>query len=118
MNTIEQLQQRLATEITSRTCGDGYVLTTKKIAPPIRCMDGVYLSVQASSNHYSSPRTNAGPWTQVEVGYPRDSNGAAMTMPDSWVEYAESGESISDIFGYIPLELVAQFIDEHGGIKD
>ena len=30
--------------------------------------NGVELSVQASDNHYCSPRDNDGPWTSVEVG--------------------------------------------------
>lgn len=109
MDTIEQLQQRLAT--TTRFSG-GYEI--KPITRQVTCMDGVTLSVQASTSHYSSPKTNTGPWTKVEVGYPK----GITAMPQSWQEYAEDSEPVSDIYAYIPIELVAQFIDEHGGIKD
>jgi hypothetical protein len=34
----------------------------------ITLSNGVELSVQASENHYCSPRDNDGPWISVEVG--------------------------------------------------
>lgn len=113
MTTIEQLQQRLATEIKKTPNGVGYKLPARRVT----CVDGVTLSVQASEMHYSTPRENHGPYSKVEVGFP----GRITTMPTSWREYGECADdtdSVCDIYAYIPIELVAQFIDEHGGIKD
>lgn len=38
-----------------------------KIRESIKCSNGLQLSVQASENHYCTPRNNEGPYTHVEV---------------------------------------------------
>lgn len=86
----------------------------KPIADKIKCKDGVSLSVQASRFHYSSPRDDDGPYTAVEVGFIQDADGNAVTPPDSWREYAE-GEFPNDVYAYVPVELVEDFITSHGG---
>jgi len=57
---------------------------SQEIRPQIVCVDGVGLSVQASSGHYCEPRID-GPVTyySVEVGYPD------IVPPLSWKPYAE-----------------------------
>lgn len=84
----------------------------KPIHRPIVCKDGTTLSVQASSNHYSMPREDkADFYTHVEVGFP------SIPPPDTWLDYADSGKGKhSSVYGYVPVELVQAFIDEHGGI--
>ena len=78
---------------------------------PIVCNDGTTLSVQVGSSLYCSPRESEnGPWTHVEVGFP------SITPPDTWKEYSD-GAFPSDVYGYVPVELVEQFIAEHGGRK-
>lgn len=77
--------------------------------PSVVCKDGTRLSVQASEMHYATPRNNSGPYTQVEVGFP------TVNPPETWAEYAD-GSFPSDVYAYIPLTLVQQFIDEHGGV--
>jgi hypothetical protein len=37
-----------------------------------------------------------------------------MTPPDTWQNYAD-GEFPSDVYGYVPVELVEAFIESHGG---
>ena len=81
----------------------------KSHCPRFFCKDGTYLSVQASNTHYSMPRDNEGPYTHVEVGFP------SIDPPESWAEYAD-GEYPNDVYGYVPLELVNEFIELHGGI--
>jgi hypothetical protein len=80
----------------------------KELAPHILCKDETKLSVQASHTHYCTPRTNDGPYTTVEVGYP------TATPPETWAEYAD-GDYPSDVYGYVPVEMVKEFIDQHGG---
>lgn len=71
----------------------------------IECRDGAKLSVQASYDHYCSPRNDEGPWVTVEVGFPEPA------PPESWGEYT-SGD---DIYGWVPVEVVREYILLHGG---
>ena len=83
----------------------------KEHADRVKCADGVTLSVQASEYHYCTPRTNHGPYYRVEVGFP------SIKPPDSWARYADYGDVVWDeaegtdiVYGYIPVELVREFI--------
>ena len=81
------------------------------LAKRIECEDGFSLSVQASHGAYCSPRTNLGPWDQVEVGFPSD-------VPTEIMNYAEQPENPTEtVYGYVPIELVDALIAAHGGMK-
>lgn len=80
--------------------------------PRIVCADGTSLSVQASELHYCIPRSNTGPYTKVEVGFIE-----GASPPDTWRLYADSGEVPSDIYAFVPVDLVREFISTHGGIR-
>lgn len=81
------------------------------LAKRIECSDGFSLSVQASHGAYCMPRTNIGPWYMVEVGFPSD-------VPTGIMNYAENPDSPTDtVYGYVPIELVEELIDAHGGMK-
>jgi len=81
----------------------------------IETEDGQSLSVQASSTHYCTPRENEGPWHNVEVGFP------SIEPPESWAGYMdgdwEADDRTNTVYGYIPIEMVVDFINKHGGIK-
>ena len=85
----------------------------KGLTPRIICADGVELSVQTGIYLYCSPRENIGPWFQVEVGYP------SICPPDTWRGYFdgdwEEGDRTASVYGYVPIDLVIDFINEHGG---
>lgn len=133
---------------------NGY--TYRKNAPLIKCKDGVNLSVQAGAMLYCTPRTDYGPYSKVEVGFP------SIRPPDAWEEYYDGGgwqvtgiigtlarwlndrsmiwwgikESVrtkrinfslrhklslrdnatNSVYAWIPIELVNEFIESHGGI--
>lgn len=87
----------------------------KKIADEITLADGVRLSIQASNNHYCIPRNDEGPYTHVEVGFIRKGD-EPITPPRSWRKYAD-GAFPSEVYGYVPVELVEKFIASHGGRK-
>jgi len=78
------------------------------------CKDGVHLSVQAGKSHYCSPRSDTGPYHAVEVGFIQDKQDQPFTPPETWREYGDGGFP-SDVYGYIPVQLVREFIDAHGG---
>lgn len=76
----------------------------------IRCRDGFSVSVQASRFHYCLPRDNRGPWTHVELGFP------TRRLP-SLAEYRDgSAPDTKNVFGYVPIEKVAEVLVWHGGI--
>lgn len=77
----------------------------------IVCVSRLTLSVQASFYHYCTPRSNEGPWTHVEIGFPSQKCEEIM-------EYAESPENpCGTVYGYVPVEIVEKLIEKHGGIK-
>jgi hypothetical protein len=79
------------------------------LAMRIQCRDGFSLSVQASHGAYCSPRTNIGPWHSVEVGFPSETPSGILT-------YAEEPERPTEtVYGYVPIEMVEQLIQSHGG---
>jgi hypothetical protein len=80
--------------------------------PRVECADGFSMSVQASNGHYCTPRDSIGPWNTVEVGYPTQA-------VESFLPYIDgSADAPTDtVYGYVPIELVAQAIIDHGGFK-
>ena len=85
----------------------------KDVADRIACRDGVSLSVQAGRLLYSHPQDDDGPYEAVEVGFP------SVSPPDSWQEYFDGDWDAEDhtgsVYGYVPVELVREFIELHGG---
>lgn len=106
--TVDMLQEHLAIEPTLLSGKYWYKERSKRIL----CKDGVTLSVQASESHYCSPRENFGPYSEVEIGFP------SIAPPESWMEYCEDKDApTSTVYAYVPIQLVVDFIDEHGGIN-
>ena len=87
--------------------------TTLKIKP-IYCADGVSLSVQASRKHRCFPRNDEGPYQTVEVGFP------SSPPQSNWAEYCTGDfdkKPCGQVYAYVPIEVVAEFIIWHGGIR-
>ena len=86
---------------------------SKRLAPVIKCADGAELSVQASRTHYCTPRTDTGPYSEVEIGFP------TVAPPDSWERYFD-GDWVKDgptnsVYAYVPIEMVREYVRLHGG---
>ena len=105
--TLNELRSRLDPEkrVEVGTDRDTYL----RHLPRVECRDGFNMSVQASTTHYCTPRDSAGPWTEVEVGFP--SERAEPLMP--YVE--DPNDPTGTVYGYVPIEVVAEVIDAHGG---
>ena len=101
MSTLEKLQAHLAAPKQEFVSGFWHKPNAEKVI----CADGFKMSVQASKTHYSHPRKNIGPYTEVEVWL-------CGTVPE-WSEYGDGEEP----YAYVPIELVVQVIDQHGGMK-
>jgi hypothetical protein len=94
-----------------------YYHGTSSVRPRVHCADGVSLSIQASEYAYCHPRQRYEyrPWTfysLVEVGYIWDKDSNPFSPPDLWREY-KSGDD--EIWAYIPVPIVQEFIAAHGG---
>jgi hypothetical protein len=108
MKTIEALSRIFAKR---KTAKDGDFASNMK---PIYCVDGTSLSVQASRKHSCVPKNNEGPYTAVEVGFP------SVKPPESWRTFTKQDfdvKACDTVYHFLPLELVGQFIDAHGGIR-
>lgn len=77
--------------------------------PSLKASDGFTVSVQASEYHYCTPRNNAGPYSHVECGFPKE-------LPVAWAEWAETPDTTSTVFHYIPLIDVAREFARRGGL--
>ena len=79
--------------------------------PRLYCNDGYSISVQASSFHYCRPRLDGiQNYQSVELGFP--------SMEDELInEYAEDEPYTETVYGYVPIEIVEELINKHGGIK-
>jgi hypothetical protein len=75
------------------------------------CKDGFHISIQASEYHYCLPRVNgADIYETVELGYPNCEDILIM-------EYAEDPDNPTEtVYGFVPIEIVNQLIEKHGGI--
>jgi len=81
------------------------------LAKRITCADGFSISVQASHGAYCRPRTNVGPWSAVECGFP-------SATPTSIMSHCENPDNPTEtVYGYVPIELVDELLDLHGGFE-
>lgn len=83
-----------------------------KVIDPVRCVDGVMLSVQASTCHACFPRRENGPYQNVEVYAPRGLFPARYKLEDE--------QDVDDdhiVYRHVPVDVVAFVIQDHGGIS-
>lgn len=104
--TVQEFLSLTKVEIVAST------LQIKPTAPRIVCMDGTSLSVQAGEFLYSSPRQNVGPYYSVEVGYP--SRVFEQLLP--YMDGDADTNPLETVYGYVPIELVEQIVEDCGGI--
>lgn len=111
----------------------------QEVRPRIVCNDGYSVSVQASEHMYCEPRytqwqnedgwqvingnyyasseiprnfetDHFTPYESVELGFPSE--------PDELIyEYAEGDKYIDMVYGYVPVNVVEQLVEKHGGFK-
>ena len=76
------------------------------------CKDNFKMSVQASANHYCSPKVNgsAMSYSHVEVGFPTEKE-------DLLMDYCEDrDEPTETVYAYVPAAVIIDVIEKHGGI--
>ena len=86
--------------ITTRNYVDGTEIQENR--PRLYCNDGYSISVQASEFHYCEPRCNGvQDYESVELGFPS----------------IEDEPYTKTTYSYVPIEIVEELINKHGGIK-
>ena len=81
------------------------------ILPRLELGNGHTVSVQASHSHYCSPRSDQGPYNEVELRFP------TFLLNDDIMQRAEEHYKPHDtVYSYVPLDLVIAMIKENGGI--
>ena len=84
----------------------------KRVNKQIVCADGFAMSVQASTSAYSTPRSNKGPYTEAEVGYPNAEEALLMG-------YAEDASCPTNtVYAYVPSSVISLVCAKHGGIVE
>lgn len=79
----------------------------------IKCLDGFTMSVQASRTHYCLPRQDdAESYTHVDVGYPSEED--ELLTP--FAELHEVFAPTDTIYPYVPVGVIAEVIEKHGGV--
>lgn len=81
------------------------------VRKPVLCADGFKVSIQGGTSfHYCHPRRHCDEYKEVELGYP-------SMEDDLIIEYAEnSAAPTQTVYGWVPIEIVEQLVEKHGGI--
>jgi hypothetical protein len=88
------------------------IYTCRSASEPLFCADGTRLSVQARSGSYCTPRSDEGPYSHVEVGFP------SKPVPE-FMPYAEDPDRPTDtVYGYVPVQVVIDAINSRGGLAE
>ena len=77
----------------------------------IYCKDGFNFSLQASKYHYCLPKSDDGPYTHFEIGYP--SKRVKDFMP--YITDVKDNP-INAVYAFVPNEIVEKVITDHGGM--
>ena len=82
------------------------------ILPRTQLANGESISIQGSEWNYCRPRTNAGPYTEVELGFP------SFVPSSDIMRYAEKeNDPMGTVYAWVPIELVERMIKDNGGLS-
>ena len=87
------------------------------MAKPIYCRDGFMMSVQASSEHFCSPRDDVGPYDGVEVGYPSEWEDLLLPFTDKNADRTPIICGMAPtLYVNVPPSTIRAVIEKHGGM--
>lgn len=81
------------------------------VRPSIKCGNGLSMSIQANSFCYCSPRSDTGPWTHFEIGFP--SKPVEELLP--YIDMSGSNP-IDAVYKQVPIDLIVRIIIANGGL--
>jgi len=107
MDTVDQIVEALQEHLAAAEVIDLKIMAGAYRVPvgPITCTDGTVISVQAGEMLYCTPRSNIGPWTEVEVMMISDA------IPTHWDVDRDR------LAGWVPIEDVAKEILLRGALS-
>ena len=88
------------------------IFNIQPVRETVVCKDGFSMSVQASINHYCSPKLNGknNTYSSVEIGFPSE-------IEELLIEYAENPDKpTKTVYAYVPAKLILDVIEKHGGM--
>ena len=89
----------------------------KKLQRPIYCKDGFMMSVQASREHFCSPRDDFGPYDGVEVGYPSEWEDLLLPFTDNNTDRTPAICGMAPtLYVNVPPSTIRAIIQKHGGM--
>jgi hypothetical protein len=78
--------------------------------PKFLCADGFQVSVQVGEYSYGTPRSDEGPWTHAEIGFPSEAI-------DEWMPWCEDpANPIDAVYGQVPLDVICGVLNARGGV--
>ena len=81
------------------------------VRPRIYCKDGFSISVQGGTEfHYCTPRKHCNQYIKVELGFPS----AADPLLEDYAE--DLSDPTGTVYGYVPIEVVENLVEKHGGM--
>lgn len=87
-----------------------YHYVMQVLRPKVVCNDGFSISIQASETHYCEPRqSKISNYKSVELGFP-------SAEEELISDYAEDDDLTNTVYGWVPVEIVDQLLEKHGGI--
>lgn len=101
--TVSEITNAIQNHLNTATYSGVGILKYKNRVSAIQIADTDTISIQASENHYSTPRENTGPYTEVEVGFP-------SFLFSTWFieDFAEDVDSPTEtVYPYVPLDRLA-----------
>jgi hypothetical protein len=76
----------------------------------LECNDGFNMSIQGGENSYSKPRQFGTNFIEMEVGFPSE-------YEELIKDYTNSEYYTDAVYPYVPVSLIIEVIEKHGGIK-
>jgi hypothetical protein len=84
-------------------------LNRKGLSGRVYCADGFNVSVQAMYGSYAEYDDEKGVLVSAELGFPSE-------LDPIIAYHAEEKGTTETVFGYVPVELIAQLLINHGGV--
>lgn len=87
------------------------ILSRNPYSRRLYCNDGFSISVKSGKYYHSVPKTENGPWSAFELGYP------TLHPSDELLEFAEDPiHPLNTIYSYVPEWVVLNEFALHGGL--
>jgi hypothetical protein len=96
---------------------DKYDISIQKHRLDTICKDGFKISIQASANHYCTPKKSGIDtiYTHVELGFPSERDSLIDTYVEDLSKEDEEIDYTKSVYPWVPAQVVSLLIAKHGG---